>query len=111
MVLLEKIKKVSASNKDLLTIRLKSSKMIFLISALLFFINYFFLIANFYSEIFEKTFIYTYTLFVVSFFIVLYFLAKKMFFWKNKIVFFILLLIIILALIGTLLPFTIKLWA
>ncbi len=108
MVLLEKIKRVSASNTNLSIIRLKSAKMVFSVLALLFFLNFFFLMADFYSKIFEKTFIYTYILFIIL--IVLYFLAKKMFFWKNKIVFFISLWIIILVFIAILLPFIIKIW-
>ncbi len=111
MSLLKNIKETLSSQKDLTSLRYKSSKIVFLISALLFITNYFFAGADFYYDISIRFLPFTYVIYLISFFYVLYFLVKDKFVWKASSIYFYLLYIFLGAIsLFLLLPIIYWIW-
>lgn len=79
------INDIFSKKEKIVEIRLNSSKNFFILTSLVFFLNYFFVWARFFDNIFLKTLSYTYVLFIVwmLFYFYFFFLNK---FEKLKIV-------------------------
>jgi hypothetical protein len=75
----KEVLKKNMKNSDKVTnFRYKSSKILFILGAFLFFINFFFVGANFYPNIFTIILPYTYILFCISICVLIfYFLREK----------------------------------
>lgn len=88
--------------------RSKSSKIVFTLATLIFFMNYFFVGAGFFDDFLIQFIPYTYTIFVVSFIIFGYYLFMDMFSWKLKIIGFFLFIIFTTILFWFLMPIIFK---
>ncbi|MGE4444174.1 MAG: hypothetical protein AB7E37_04245 [Candidatus Altimarinota bacterium] len=98
------VKKVFADESTVLQSRYHASKNVFMYTTFLFFLNYFFVGAKFYDNIFLKTLPYMYVLFLASFFMFLYlFLVRS--FSSGKSGKFLIIGIEIILFIALLLPF------
>ncbi len=98
------VKKVFADESTVLQSRYHASKNVFMYTTFLFFLNYFFVGAKFYDNIFLKTLPYMYVLFLASFFMFLYFFLVRSFSsWKSGK--FLIIGIEIILFIALLLPF------
>lgn len=96
------------SHPDINSIRYKSAKNIFILSALLFYMNYYFVWAWFYLTFFKKSLTFSYIIFVLCIFIYIYFFLKvKLFINKSTRFYYIIISILALLFIITLVPFLI----
>lgn len=98
------LKKLLSDDNILIEIRYNSAKNIFVWSALLFFLNYFFVWAKFIDSFFKYTLIYTYSIFIFSFFMYIYYFLKNTFDFK-KVVNIIITILLILSWILLIIPF------
>ncbi len=100
------------SDKNLITIeRYKSAKFAFIIFTFLFFVNFYFVGADFFTEIFSSTFSISYVLMLLSFVFYVYFFIKKMFLEKPNSPFSIILIVILIILfLLMILPLIFKWW-
>jgi hypothetical protein len=104
MSLVESIKNLLKNPEELMLYRLQAAKFFFIVSTLLFFINYLFLWAGFLSEIASLTFSYTYTALILSYLfytslVILYYTRGKM-----RIVAYGVIAVITLLFVGFLIP-------
>ena len=92
------IKDSFSDSKNIIEVRYMISRVVFLFFALVFFINYFFVWASFYLDLFSLTLPFSYIFFLLSLLLFIYFFAKKKFLYKINFifeVFFVILLFVI----------------
>lgn len=111
MELKEMLKENFNNTKEITKERYKASKVAFLTTAFLFFLNFYFVWAKFYSDFFDNTLWISYILLLLSMFFYIYFLIKNKFVEKFpehlfKIIFIVLLVFFIILL----LPAVFKWW-
>jgi len=91
------VKKKFSNPKMLLSERLSASKFSFIVSSLLFFVNYFLVSAQFGAKDFLIFILpFTYIAFVLSFIFYTYYIIKNKLFWKLNTAIFLILLVILL---------------
>lgn len=92
------VKKKFSNDKTLMIERLSASKFSFIMSSLLFFVNYFLVSAQFgYKDFLIYILPYTYIVFLLSFIFYTYYLIKTKLYWKiNTVVFLIFLGILLI---------------
>ncbi len=109
MWLKEILKKEFWDPKIITVHRYKAAKFLFVFAAFMFFVNFFFVWAKFYSNELVLTLPYTYLFFLMSLFYYLYFLFKNIFIGKiSNFLFYILFFILVNLLIFLLLPIAVK---
>ncbi len=111
MGLKEILKQEFSNPKDITLERYRATKFAFIISVFLFFINFYFVWANFYSGIFTNTLGISYLLLLLSIVFYVYFLIKKMLLEKiPKFLFIIIFILLFVLSIFLSLPIIIKWW-
>jgi len=90
------IKDTFGDNKEITFERYKSSKTVLIFTSFFFFLNFYFVWAWFFSEIFSKSLGFLYLLLLLSFVFYFYFLIKKLLINNEKIYFNIIIFIILL---------------
>ena len=100
------------SNPENITLeRYRASKFAFIMSSFLFFLNFYFVWAGFYSDIFSNTLGIMYIVLLLSMVFFVYFYTKKIYLSKLPKAFFVLLIVFLLLLIIFLaLPIVVKWW-
>ncbi|MDP2090297.1 MAG: hypothetical protein Q8K30_01750 [Candidatus Gracilibacteria bacterium] len=98
------------SDPNLITLeRYKSAKFAFIIFTFLFFVNFYFVGANFFVDIFSITFGVSYILMLLSLIFYIYFFIKKMLINKpNQLIFIITVLLLTILFVFMLLPMIFK---
>lgn len=82
MWLKDMLKQDFSNEKVIIEERYKASKFAFVFSVLLFFLNFYFVWANFYSEVFKESLGITYTLMLLSLVLYIYILIRKIYLEK-----------------------------
>jgi len=91
--------------------RYKAAKFLFILSSLLFFLNYIFLWSGYMEELFRATFSFSYFMLILWMIYYIYFFIKKALFNKvPKYIFFILFVLIFVFFLFFSLPLVIKWW-
>ncbi len=73
------VKKVFSNNEEIFTLRYNSSKIVFILSSFIFFLNYFFIANSFYYDLLIKIFPITSIVFLLSLYLYSCFLIEKYF--------------------------------
>lgn len=111
MWLKEMIKKTFSDEKKITIERYRGAKFAFILSSFVFFMNFYFVWANFYLDFFSHTLGVSYIILLLSLAFYMYFWIKKLLIWKIPNYFFIIILIILLLIFGFfILPIIIEWW-
>ncbi len=78
------LKDYFSDKQKILSVRYKSSKLLFILMTFIFFLDYFFVWAQFYYNFFIRILPYTYLLYLVSFLFYIFFFFKSKIFIKFK---------------------------
>ncbi len=84
MWLKEMLKQAFSDEEKIIQERYTASKFSLILSATLFFINFYFVWAKFYLEYFIESLIFVYIYLLLSFVFYFYFLVRKLLYWKAK---------------------------
>ena len=99
------------NKKSLIDKRYTSSKFMFILFSLLFFINFYLIWGKFYLEILELTIWYSYILLILSFLLYIYYFIKKMLLTKvPNYIFYIVIFILVILFLLLLLPIIFNGW-
>jgi len=100
MWLKEMLKRTFSDENKIILERYRWAKLAFIISSFLFFINFYFVWANFYLDFFWKTLGVIYIILLLSLVFYVYFFIKKLLIWKIPKFVFIIILIFLLLIFG-----------
>ena len=107
----EAIKKTFSDEKSLVIERYRAAKFAFIMASFIFFVNFYFVWAKFYLDIFSWTLPIMYIILLLSLVFFVYFFLKKLLIWKIPRHLFIVLLIILLGIFSLfVLPSVVKGW-
>jgi|SaaInlStandDraft_3_1057020.scaffolds.fasta_scaffold123815_1 predicted neutral ceramidase superfamily lipid hydrolase len=111
MWLKEILKKNFSEDKKISLERSKAAKFVFIISALVFFMTFYFVWANFYTEITSKILSISYIVLVISLVLFAYLFIRKSLSWKvPSVVFFLIFILLWAVLAFLLLPVIVDGW-
>lgn len=111
MWLKEMLNKEFNNEKTIIFERYKASKFVLVVSSFLFFLNFYFVWANFYSDIFKNTLNFIFIILIISLIFYFYFFIKNLLFWKiPQYVFIIIFIFLLILFLFLLLPIIVEWW-